>query len=87
MSRGKVLQHRVSRVERPLQGDEALTLREACRRIGISYSYGRQLAMVGKFPLPCLPRLGPRGHFHFSPRVLAEYLDEASTNDARVNGR
>ena len=30
------------RGQRVLQGDEALSLRDVCRRIGISYSYGRQ---------------------------------------------
>lgn len=82
--RGQVLQHTARRVERALQGDEAVGLRETCRRIGISYGYGRRLAMDGKFPLPSLPRLGPRGHFRFSPIVINEYLTEASTNDARV---
>ena len=82
--RGQVLQHTARRVERAGQGDEAVSLREASRRIGISYGYGRRLAMEGRFPIPCLPRLGPRGHFRFSPSVIHDYLTDASTNDAKV---
>ena len=80
-ARGNVLQHRP---RRQFQGDEAVGLREACRRIGLSYGYALRLTMVGRFPVPHLPRLGPRGHFRFSPSVIADYLAEASTNDARV---
>ena len=65
-----------------VERDTAVSLREACRRIGISYSYGLKLAMVGKFPLPSLPRLSKRGHFRFSPSVIDAYLSEASTRDA-----
>ena len=72
---------------RLLQGDEAVSLREAARRIGVSYGYARKLVMVGKFPIPHLPRLGPLGHFRFSPSVLNDYLHEASTAEARTARR
>jgi len=85
--RGQVLQHRPRRVERVLQGDEAVGLREACRRIGISYGYGRRLSMEGRFPIPSLPRLSKRGHFRFSPIIIREYLADASMHDAQVAGR
>ena len=85
--RSQVLHGPFGGPQRPGQRDQAVGLREAARRIGISYGYARRLAMVGKFPIPHLPRLGPLGHFRFSPTVLDDYLNAASTADARTARR
>ena len=75
---------------RLVQGGEAkavVGLRETARRIGISYGYATRLTMVGRFPIPHLPRLGRLGHFRFSTIAIDRYLAEASTQDARVRRR
>ena len=85
--RAQVLQGAFGHPQRPLQGDQAVSLREAARRIGISYGYARRLVMEVRFPVPHLPRLGPLGHFRFSPTEIASYLGDASTADARAARR
>ena len=58
-------------------GSHAVGLREAARRIGLSYNYAKRLATEGRFRVPHLPRLGPRGHFRFSPHEIDDYLRNA----------
>jgi len=64
----------------------AVDLAECCRRLGIAYSLGKELARVGKFPIPELPRLGfgtRKVHRRFSTFEIDLYLREASVCDER----
>lgn len=58
----------------------AVDLKEAARRLGMSYSTAKKKAMDGKFPIPALPRKG-KEHWRFSERDIDRYLDGASTQD------
>jgi excisionase family DNA binding protein len=68
---------------RPLNGHPvALSLQDACDRLGISKRTGQLLIAEGRFPVPKLPSLGLRKH-RFSSADLDEYLLTASTGAGR----
>lgn len=60
----------------------AVSLREAARRLGYSYSTARRKIADGNFPIPALPRHGAEWH-RFSEKDIDRYLDSASTAEAR----
>lgn len=59
----------------------AVSLREACSRLGMSYATGRRKIAEGTFPVPALPRHGREWH-RFSDLEIDRYLADASTADA-----
>jgi excisionase family DNA binding protein len=68
---------------RPLNGHPiALSLQDACDRLGISKRTGHVLLAEGRFPVPKLPSLGLRKH-RFSSADLDDYLRTASTGEMR----
>lgn len=88
--RAQVIEHRFGGGERPLKGDRAVGLADACRLLGFSVRTGRRLLHAGAFPIPELPPLRvPRQRIHhrFSTVLIREYLADASTNDAKAARR
>lgn len=65
----------------------AVKLPEACRRLGFSIRTGERLLAEGRFPVPELPRLGPRTHHRFSSADIDAYLATASTADVHAAQR
>lgn len=61
---------------------KAVSLREACARLGMSVSTGRKRATEGTFPVPLLPRHGREWH-KVSEVDIDRYLTSASTDDAQ----
>lgn len=61
---------------------KAVSLREACSRLGMSVSTGRKRATEGTFPIPPLPRHG-REWWRYSEYDIDAYLRTASTADAQ----
>lgn len=59
----------------------AVSLREACERLGFSISTGRRKATDGTFPVPLLPRHGREWH-RVSEYDIEKYLRSAATEDA-----
>lgn len=59
----------------------AVSLKEAARRLGMSYSTAKKKAMDGKFPIPALPRRKDTEHWRFSEVEIDRYLGSASTQD------
>lgn len=62
---------------------KAVSLREACTRLGFSLSTGRRKATDGTFPIPALPRHGREWH-RFSEYDIDRYLQSASTDEAQA---
>lgn len=60
----------------------AVGLKEASRRLGLSYGTARHKVLTGTFPVPALPRRG-REPWRFSESDIDRYLDSAGTADAR----
>ena len=58
----------------------AITLREACRRLSISYRTGQRYVAEGKFPIPHLPRRG-RQHLRFSEDEVNFHLTALATRE------
>ena len=65
--------------------DRAISLKEAARRIGLSYSHARHKVMEGTFPVAALRRQG-RSWWKFSERDIEAYLASA-TEDAEKGAR
>lgn len=63
---------------RPTPPDHAVSLRETCARVGLSYSHGRRLVADGTFPVPELPRLSATARHRYSTAVIERYLAQAS---------
>lgn len=60
----------------------AVRLREAARRVGLSYRTARRKVAEGTFPVPALPRTG-NDWWRFSTKDIDRYLNTAATADAR----
>jgi predicted DNA-binding transcriptional regulator AlpA len=61
-----------------LREPRAVSLPEACARLGLSIRTGNRLVAEGRFPIPELPQLGVKRH-RYSSAVIDEYLLTAST--------
>lgn len=62
---------------------KAVSLRIAAERCGMSYGNARRKVAEGTFPVPALPRVGPRDWHRYSEVDIDRYLANASTDDAR----
>lgn len=63
------------------ENNHAVGLPEAARRLGLSYSWARQLMAEGKFPIPELRRISSRAWHRFAVKDIEAYL-ASSTADA-----
>lgn len=86
MSGTQMLEGGVGSGHRRQERPKAVSFRVCCDLVGLSYRSGERLMAEGRFPVPELPRLNPRGHHRFSTSDIDDYLERAATVDVRRRG-